>query len=297
MKKPNFFIVGQPKAGTTSLYNYLKQHPNVFLSEHKEPCYFSKDSTHRGEIKYKNLSRYLELFENASNEKVVGEASTDYISSERAIKEIKKFNPNSKIIIMLRNPVEFISSLHNHMYHTSRYENKKLSVALKKEKKRLNRMNKKSSIDKLEELICYRKALRRMYKNIGEIIKEFGRDNVKIILFENLKDNPDKVYRETCNFLNINEKFKPDFKVHNKGITNTKLEEIRVKVRDCFPSIYYFLKSLIPERMRKRIKSLVIVRNGKRQISQDLAKKLKKEFEEDIIELEKTINKDLSHWK
>jgi len=131
-KLPNFFIVGAAKAGTTSLYNYLKQHPDIYMSPIKEPNYFAKDidinlfrkdykktaliDTQKYFSKPKleelhlafitELEDYIKLFQKVSNEKVIGETSVSYLYSKVAAKEIKKLVPDAKIVIILRDPIE-----------------------------------------------------------------------------------------------------------------------------------------------------------------------------------------------
>ena len=101
-KKPNLFIVGHPRSGTTSLYWMLKQHPEIFMSEEKEPHYFDKD------VAQKTKKGYLSLFSGLGDENVVGEATPSYLRSKVAAKEIKKFNPDAKITIFLREPTDFL---------------------------------------------------------------------------------------------------------------------------------------------------------------------------------------------
>lgn len=112
MRRPDFFIVGAPKCGTTALSQYLGEHPSVFMSFPKEPHYFAEDMP---KMRYvNNLNDYLKLFSNAGSDVArVGEASVWYLYSDAAIRNIFEFNPDSKIIVMLRNPVDMIYSMHS----------------------------------------------------------------------------------------------------------------------------------------------------------------------------------------
>ena len=113
MKIPNFFIVGAPKCGTTAMNDYLDQHPDVFMA-HKELHYFGNDLQVKNRI---SEQEYLQHFKDAVNEKIIGEASVWYLFSATAAKEIKSFSPDAKVLIMLRNPVDVIYSLHSqHLY-------------------------------------------------------------------------------------------------------------------------------------------------------------------------------------
>ncbi len=112
MTQPNFFIVGAPKSGTTALSDYLRDHPNIFFSEPKEPHYFAQDFE-----KYrltKTLEEYLSLFdESTPNHLAIGEGSVFYLFSSVALKKIYEFDPQAKIIVMLRNPVDLVYSFHS----------------------------------------------------------------------------------------------------------------------------------------------------------------------------------------
>jgi hypothetical protein len=94
---PNLFIVGAVKAGTTSLYRYLNQHPDIYMSPTKEPDYFTQDDA--------DTDAYLRLFEGASEEKILGEATPWYLSRPGTAERIKRACPDAKVIIMLREPV------------------------------------------------------------------------------------------------------------------------------------------------------------------------------------------------
>lgn len=111
MNKPNFFIVGAAKSGTTTLYDYLKDHPDVFMPQddlHKEPSHFSNLITW-----YKNPNKYFPLFDDAKPQhRWIGEASTAYLTDPAAAGNIHKYNPNAKIIIILRNPADRAYSMY-----------------------------------------------------------------------------------------------------------------------------------------------------------------------------------------
>ena len=106
---PNFFLVGAHKTGTTSLYFYLKQHPQVFLPALKEPHFFSRFRPYSEMLfphpRVSDEAAYLKLFAKAAGYKAVGEASSSYLCDEGAAERIHAANPHAKIVIMLRDPV------------------------------------------------------------------------------------------------------------------------------------------------------------------------------------------------
>src|SRR5436190_21521408 len=112
MKTPNFFIVGAPKCGTTAMYEFLKQHPQIFMTR-KEVDFFGSDLYMKERIR--DESAYLQLFAAATDEFRVGEGSVWYLYSKRAAAEIKRFVSDARIIIQLRDPTDMIYSLHSEL--------------------------------------------------------------------------------------------------------------------------------------------------------------------------------------
>jgi hypothetical protein len=110
--KPNFFILGAPKCGTTSLARWLGDHPNIFMAPQKEPHFFNTDDRQG----VTTLVEYEDLFRKAQKEHVaVGEASVWYLSSSQAVNNILEYNPNARFIVMVRNPIEMAQALHGQM--------------------------------------------------------------------------------------------------------------------------------------------------------------------------------------
>jgi len=220
MKKiPNFLIVGAGKCGTTSLYYYLKQHPDVYMCPIKEPNYFSKDinpnkfrkdfaedvlinikryiqNGMKKEIPVafiRNEKDYLSLFKNVKNERMIGEASTSYLYSKVAAKEIFKFNPNMKIIIILRDPVERACS-HYLMDLRMGYTSDSFFDAIKKD---YYNKNKGWGISNLYI------ELGEYYQQVKRYIEVFPKENIKILSFNSLRDNPKNLFIQLFKFLKI----------------------------------------------------------------------------------------------
>jgi len=116
LPRPNLFLIGSKKAGTTYLTDLLRQHPAIFMSVPKEPCYFVDSNVLRREWPYmwregcwRSVDRYLGLFAGAGDRKIIGEASTVY--SEAPIysgvpRRIRAFNPHARFIYLMRDPVD-----------------------------------------------------------------------------------------------------------------------------------------------------------------------------------------------
>ena len=108
--KPNFFIIGAPKCGTTSLHNYLKSHSQITMSNPKEPHYFSEDINNGG---IRNKEKYADCFSHGKRNAIaIGESSTLYLYSRVAVQNIYNYNKDVKFITMIRNPIEIARSFH-----------------------------------------------------------------------------------------------------------------------------------------------------------------------------------------
>src|SRR5262245_43266614 len=134
--RPNFFIVGAPKAGTTALYQYLKQHPDVFMPEAamKEPHYFTPELRHPNFLR--TPEEYAAIFQDGCGKSRVGEASVFYLFSKEAARRIHEFDPEARIIIMLRDPVDMIYALHNEHFTNGIEKYRSFTDALAAEERR-----------------------------------------------------------------------------------------------------------------------------------------------------------------
>jgi len=198
-KWPNFFIVGAPKAGTTSLYEYLRKIPAVYMSVIKEPHFFSSKKIPNNFSRkiIRDKTKYLELFKDATNEVAIGEASPDYLSDPEVPILIHNTILNAKIIILLRDPVERLYSSY---------------LMLKKVG-----WLKKSFWDEIK--ICYnnkndktKRHLELHYGIYSESLKRyldiFGQEKVKIIIFEEFIINPKETVQDILSFLDVDYKIK-----------------------------------------------------------------------------------------
>jgi len=188
---PNFFIVGAPRAGTTSLYEYLKKIPEVYMSPEKEPHFFSEVLSRR--YKINDEKTYLGLFNGVKNEKAIGEASTTYLKNRDTPKRIHDELPHAKIIINLRDPIEKIVSGY-HYY----IQSKVFKPSLHREVLR-GRVNPKTG-KMVKESDPYSEQVNRY-------LKTFGSNQVMIIIFEEFVKEPQDTVKKVLKFLGINYDF------------------------------------------------------------------------------------------
>ena len=289
MKNPNLFIVGAPKSGTTFLYHYLKQHPDIYFPNFKEPHFFGSDLIRRNGAYNLSLDEYQDLFK--TDKKIIGEASTFYIFSKDAPEEIYNFNPKAKIIIMLRDLVDLVHSLHSQFVFSGDEVIEDFTQALELEDSRLsgNRIpNQTTVVNKL----FYTSNILSLPRSIKSFIRYFGRENIKFIDLDDIKKNPKKVYFETLEFLNIDSNFNiPDFKIINKNKTYKSKT-----IRDFIKKYSIFLGSLRskvfkkPLGLIKALESANKSENNRAPIPDDLYIKLKDQFSQVDLEIKNIIN-------
>ena len=291
MKNPNLFIVGAPKTGTTFLYHYLKQHPDIYFPNFKEPHFFGSDLIRRNGAYNLSLDEYQDLFK--TDKKIIGEASTFYIFSKDAPEEIYNFNPKAKIIIMLRDLVDLVHSLHSQFVFSGDEVIEDFTQALELEDSRLSG-NKIPNQTTVVNKLFYTSNILSLPRSIQSFIRYFGRENIKFIDLDDIKKNPKKVYFETLEFLNIDSNFNiPDFKVINKNKTYKSKT-----VRDFIKKYSIFLGSLRskvfkkPLGLIKALESANKSENNRAPIPDDLYIKLKDQFSQVDLEIKNIINKN-----
>jgi hypothetical protein len=293
MTRPNFLIVGAAKSGTTSLYRYLNQHPDIFMPEWKELSLFIGDPygpLHR----VKKPSYYQKAFSKAQNQSAIGEASTAYLFDEAAPKLIKEKLGSIRIIIILRDPVSMSYSLYNHQLRKEGEMLETFEVALAKEQERWT--------DPLFKTKCYgwhanyyyyHRAL--YYQQVKRYLNSFGNDNVLILLFEELVAEPLNVVKDVFQFLEVDDGFIPEIKVHNPAGSILNIPAFW-KDTGLFLKTFQFIFS---KNLIKKIPHLLrnIGRKPPQPINAAIAKNLRKRFYEDICNLEGLIERDLTAWK
>ncbi|MBC21734.1 MAG: hypothetical protein CMG54_02425 [Candidatus Marinimicrobia bacterium] len=289
-KVPNLFIVGAPKCGTTFLYTYLKKHPDIYFPNFKEPHFFGSDLIRKNGAYDLSQKDYNDLF--STNKKIIGEASTFYIFSKKSAQEIYNHNPKAKIIIMIRNLVDLVHSLHAQFIFSGDEIVEDFSKALDLEKSRLNGKNIPKQTTIVNKLY-YTTNILSIPNNIESYINLFGIENIRFIHLDEIKNNPRKVYKDTLDFLNVDSGFRIDtFKVVNKN----KVYKYRI-IRDLLKKYSILLgklRSVIikkPLGIVKFFEKLNLKEQKRLDISKDLYEKLTNKLSKTEIEINDIINR------
>ena len=200
---PDFVIAGAPKCGTTSLHHWLNQHPDLFMIR-GEPHYFASDIDYN--VPRMSAACYQALCAKADPDQRCGERSTWYMFSSTAAREIHAANPDARIILIVRQPADMLYSLHAHLYQRRQRENiASLAEAIRLESERragrcLPQQAGFPEKFRYSELPRYSEQIRRFRD-------QFGRDQIKVILFDDLRNDPDNVYSSILGFLQVSRDF------------------------------------------------------------------------------------------
>ena len=285
--KVNFFIAGAPKSGTTSLYQYLCQHKEIEMCSIKEPDFFSctalkKEQTYYGNDPIQNLEKYNKLFSN-KKDLLRGEASVSYLFYDDVAKKIKKYNEKAKIIIILRNPVDRAFS-HYLMDYRLGLVSENFEDIINK------RINHKNALLYYQQYV----SVGEYYHQVERYIKVFGPEKLLIINYEDFKNNLAGTFEKICLFLNVSHTFKVDFTKSYNSFKRPRSKIVRWVYS--FTKLRKILSQIIPKIAINYIIKMLFTESKKPKLSTDARKFLISHYKDDIINLSKLLNQDLSSW-
>ena len=286
MTLPNFMIIGVAKAGTTSFYHYLDQHPQVFMCSIKGSNFFGYEDarvwkwTDEGEppllrhFQVKTFEAYEALFAGASDEIAIGEVSPQYFRCPTAARRIHECIPDVKLVASLRNPADRAFS--GFLMRTRRGE----------------------AVESLyEELTPEASHVREgfYYKRLKRYFDIFARQQIKICIFEEFKADPAKVVVDLFDFLGVDANFVPDTSTRHNPAGVPKFRWLNRLFFD--PTLIRTAKWVLPENLQGMVKR-VQQQNLKAppKFPADLRAKLLDLYREDILKLEVLLDRDLSIW-
>lgn len=237
--KPNLFILGAGKSGTSSLYHHLREHPKVFMCPEKEPTFYC--SSEQQWISCK--AQYLKLFDKVSDELIIGEASHAYLSDTESPGILHEQYQHAKFIIILRNPADRAYSLYHHMCRHGREYAATFEQALELENLRSNSEHLRKNSPTLFNNFMYFKS--GLYaEQIERYFSFFHKKQFFITTLDELKTSPELLMARIFRFLNVRDSFKPQFSIKNEGRVTARL-----------PVVHYFLKTVVkPYRIRGGVK-------------------------------------------
>ncbi len=307
---PNFFVVGAQKAGTTSLYHYLDQHPQVFMSPAKEPFFFDHEIDSAGKLvpqrfgrrslsrkpRFANMGEYRALFEGVRDEKAVGEASPLYIYAPGTAERIKRYVPEARIVALLRNPADRAYSAFLYAVRIGVEPLTDFSRVLQEEERRIR--------DNWHYVYRYRDR-GFYYGQLEAYYEAFGPKKVGVWLYEDLREDPQSVSSSVFRFLGVDDSFVPDTSARHNAARVPKNAVSRAIIKG-MNGAFPVAKKIIPSssvrvkdqwdfKVRQLVNSKILAKEPP-PLDPTLRAELLEGYREDILRLQDLIGRDLSLW-
>ena len=291
---PNLLILGAAKSGTSSLYRYLGQHPQVFMSPVKEPTFFVWEGRKYdirgpgvqriGKSMVRDIDSYLKLFSDASHERIRGEASTGYLHTSGVAERIRHRIPEAKLMAILRDPIDRAFSAFLHARRSGLEPISNFEQALDDEPRRV----KAGWIG----LTTY--ATVGMYaEQLERFLAVFPCQQIRVYLFDDLVRNPLGVARDAYRYLGVDEEFQPDVSIQanpGRGVRSARLARALGTVRNSS----FGRRSALGRSARALIRRLNEQPKG--QLAPNEHRKLAAVFEADVDKLSRMLGRDVSPW-
>ena len=297
---PNTLIIGAAKSGTTSLYDYLCQHPEAFMATPKEPRFFAyaenppamtgpgDASSNEAAGAVYTLDAYQELFAAATTESVVGEASPVYLYDVDAPRLIQKHCPDATLIAILRNPIERAYSHFLHLVRSGREPLRDFEAALDAEDER---------VAEGWEWSWHYRRMGQYGAQIERYLQHVDRDRLHVYRFERLREDPVQFAQVVYRALGIDASFVPDTSLRRRATGFPKLEWVQSFIHDSAHPIRQLSRYVLPEALRDRILTTVKNANLKKPpMSDDAQIRLAETYQEDVERLGTLLDRDFSDW-
>jgi len=293
---PDFFVVGAPKCGTTSMYEYLSQHPDVYFPAFKEPHFFGSDLVWRKRVipRYQALDEYLNAPECAR----LGDASVFYLYSARAAEEIYARNQNARIVVMIRNPLSMIPSLFHQSIRTGDETHLRLTDAMDAEaQRRLGNIDVSLNNPGVMQQLYY-SDVAKYSEQIERYIQVFGAEKVCVIEYSDFAHDPLTAVTQVASFLDL-KPFLPTLEQHNKG-RSVRSNNLWRFIKHPNPHLRGVWRTLLPSSFRRHVLTfadrLVFKARKSLEITPEEQRRIADLYAGDVSILEKLIGLDLSHW-
>lgn len=298
-RRPDFFIVGAPKCGTTALAHYLAEHPQIFVSEPKEPNYFARHlSVGRAwkdpETYHTSLQRYLELFEGATHEHLaVGEASTRYLRSPQALRDIRTFQPDARIIVQVRNPLELAQSWHSQKLWEGQETEQDFIKAWGLQEERKQGRSLPRGLTASDALFYQHVA--SLGSQLESVLELFHRERVHVVFFDDMKRETRRTYEQVLAFLGVPCDGRNEFPVLNVG-KRSRWPWLAERVRQRPGWTEPLVRGLRTAGLAGAFRRASAVRDEREALPPDFQRELLDVFGPEIRKLERITGRDLRRW-
>jgi hypothetical protein len=306
---PDFFIVGQPKCGTTALYKMLARHPQIFMPENKEPMWFASDLRAPARARAAGGGRrsdipatyedYLALFAGAGAEQRAGEASSSYLRSREAAGAIARAQPAARIIAILREPASLVRSLHLQRLQEHVEREPSLAKALELEDSR--RQGVKAHPRERPQMLLYTDFV-HFAEQLRRYDAVFPREQMLVLIYDDFRADNQAVVRQVLRFLEVDDSHRIEALEANQTVAarSVRLERMVLQAQSGQGAIAgparSLVKALTPHGMRRRVlyplRRRLLYRDP-RPADDALMARLRRRFEPEVEALSEYTGRDL----
>lgn len=295
---PSFLLIGAAKSGTTSLYKYLGQHPDIYTSPVKEPNFFAfegeevnfkgpRDDDYTNSWTITSRAQYERLFEASTDAGARGEASPSYLYYPKASSRIQQSIPNVRLIALLRHPVERAYSNYLMMRMTGREKYTDFATALQRETHR----------EEAGWSYFWRyKQLGFYYRQLSRYYERFDDSQIRVFLYDDFARHTERVMTEAFQFLGVDDQFTPDVSIRHNPSGTPRFKWLRSIMEPGSP-LRTVARTLLPSKLGTKLGGFLHRWNIERPpIPTATRQKLQALYREDILRLQDLIERDLSPW-
>ncbi|MEL6102172.1 MAG: sulfotransferase [Pseudomonadota bacterium] len=299
---PNLFLIGGMRCGSTTLNLLLSQHPSIYMSPVKEPCFFIAEYMRRelaannGSIesvrayeemgKHRTRTTYDYLFENVQSERWIGEAS-HYLYAPDVRGVIKELSPDARIVVSFRDPTERLVSEYGRLIRDNKTQETLDEFVLRGTTVEGGRIVDYGGESKLGRGLQAHLVM--------PWLETFGRERVRFVFFEDLNNDPTGLASDLFGWLGIDTMFAPKV-VHTQRGGHMRLPKLQSAMNSSLKASRY-VKRLLPRLVKERIRASVYKKAvAKPTLQRDLEKSLRNFYRSDVVRLQEISQRDLSEW-
>lgn len=293
MTIPSFFIIGAPKCGTTALSLYLAEHPDVMFSDPKEPKYFHTDfgERHRTTLTPEEYNRCFS-WDRTKPPQAIGEGTVWYLYSREAVPNVLRAKPDAKFIVMVRNPVDLVYSLHSQFVYGGYEDIEDFELAWRSQEERrhaveLPRLCPDRKLLLYGEVAALGSQLERLFR-IVDVAK------VHVVIFDDFVQDPERTYRRILTFLQLDADGRKSFETINANKVVTSRPAARAMFR-----LGAIKRSLGLRRslgIWRALSPYFTAPASRRELDPRLKDELTNHFRGEVARLSRLLNRDLTMW-
>ena len=298
---PDLFVVGAPRCGTTALCNWLEKHPRICFSQPKEPHYFTHLATTGGDLRRDYLRRFFHHYEPGRHQ-VVGEGSVSYLYSKDAIEQVLALNPDARLVVHVRNPIELVRSYHARMCFILEEDETDFTTAWQLQRARA-RGERIPPLCRRAEMLQYAE-IGQLGKHLAQLFDVAGEERCLVNVFDDFRRDPRASYERVLAFAGVASDGRTRFpaKQTSRSYRHRWLHQALMRPSQGVARVVEAAERSRPgkKRLMKRIRKSALhwntVERQPAPLPAEIVPSLRETFRDDVALLSDLLGRDLRHW-